>query len=80
MVENNEKDYIPFDNTLGKGYPTGKKLFYECVKCGDILPSLPKDCISCSCRNIRIDVFAGRLVVENHNFFKIFLRRERGAI
>lgn len=67
-----KKHYVSFDVKSAKGYPTGKTLFYECTKCGDILPSLPKDCVSCTCKNIRIDIYAGRLVVEDHNFFKIF--------
>jgi hypothetical protein len=72
MSEHNKKHYIPFDITSAKGYPSGKDLFYECANCGDVLPSWPKDCMSCSCKNIFIDIHAGRLVIENHNFFKIF--------
>ena len=72
MDKINKKHYIRFDVTSASGYPTGKTIFYECTKCGDILPSLPKDCVSCTCRNIRIDIYAGRLVVEDHVFFKIF--------
>lgn len=72
MDKDNKKHYIEFDVASGTGYPTGKAIFYECTKCGDILQSLPKDCVACLCKNIRIDIYTGRLVVENHDFFKIF--------
>ena len=73
MDKINKKHYIRFDVTSASGYPMGKAIFYECAKCGYILPSLPKDCVSCSCGNIRIDIYARRLVVDDHNFLKYFL-------
>lgn len=73
----NQKHYIEYNETSASGYPTGKTIFYECTKCDDILPSLPKDCVSCSCKNIRIDIYAGRLVVEDHKFFKIFSTKKQ---
>jgi len=77
MTNNNKKYYIPFDIKSTSGYPTGKNLFYECTKCGDILPSWPSNCISCSCKNIFIDIDAGRLIVKDHKFFKIFLEEKK---
>jgi hypothetical protein len=62
-----------------RGYPTGRDMFYECLRCGDILPSAPSDNVQCKCRNIMIDVDYGRIVVQAQQQFKIFndMRGER---
>lgn len=62
--------YQTFDSQ--KGYPAGKNLYYECAKCGDVIPSLPTDSISCKCRNIHIDVDYGRVSIKDHKFMKVF--------
>ncbi len=67
---NNERTYHSFNPK--KGYPVGKSLYYECTKCGDVIPSLPKDSVSCTCRNIHIDVDYGRMAVKDDNFVKLF--------
>jgi len=71
-----KRRYLPFDLKSASGYPTGINLFYECTKCGDVLPSLPKDSLSCSCKNLHIDVDYGRLAVADHSCFKIFLEED----
>ena len=55
---------IPFDPE--QGYPAGDALFYECLNCGTIIPSLPPDSTTCYCRNISIDVGYGRLSIKEH--------------
>ena len=67
-----KRRYLPFDLKSASGYPRGENLFYECTKCGDVLPSMPKDSTSCSCKNLHIDVDYGRLAVADHGFFRIF--------
>ena len=62
--------YVPFD--AHKGYPAGKHLFYECLNCGDSLPSIPPDNIHCSCENIRIDVDFGRMIVRDNDLIRLF--------
>ena len=54
------------------GYPAGKNLFYECTKCGDVIPSMPDDSITCSCGNIRIDIDYGRVAVSDEICMKVF--------
>jgi hypothetical protein len=59
-----------------KGYPFGKDLFYECLLCGDILPSEPADDTACKCRNIMIDVGYGRISIRYHGKVKLFRQVE----
>jgi hypothetical protein len=54
---------VPFDPKLG--YPGQKDLLYECIGCGEKIPSLPSDSTRCSCGNVRIDVDAGRMSVSD---------------
>jgi len=62
--------YRSFDPNIG--YPVGKNLYYECLRCGDVLPSEPEDGTRCTCRNILIDVDAGRISIEDHALVKLF--------
>jgi hypothetical protein len=66
-----EKKYINFD--LAKGYPAGDKIQYECVNCGDILLSIPMNSMACKCRNIIVDVDAGRVTVKDGNKFRTYI-------
>lgn len=64
------RSYLNFDPVAG--YPAGPDIFYECSKCGGVIPSEPKDGIGCSCRNIFIDVDAGRVSIRDDSMMKIF--------
>ena len=66
----NSKTYHNFNPNTG--YPKGKSLFYECLRCGNIIPSQPKDYIECACRNIAIDVGYGRIIVKDNKMIKLF--------
>lgn len=54
------------------GYPAAEGLFYECMTCGTMIPSLPPDSTSCRCHNISIDVDYGRLSIKNHDEARLF--------
>lgn len=54
------------------GYPADKGLFYECLQCGELVPSLPDDSMSCKCCNMRIDVDYGRIVVKEPERVRLF--------
>ena len=69
-MSNKEKIYMTFDPAIG--YPGSKSIFYECGLCGDYLPSQPDRSVRCNCRNIVIDVDAGRVSVKNEKQFKVF--------
>ena len=55
-----------------KGYPAGKNLYYECLVCGDVIPSIPDDDTSCKCRNIMIDVGFSRMVIDDPKKARFF--------
>ena len=63
------KIIIPFWPRMG--YPVGQHLFYRCKKCLDILPSKPKDSLSCKCGNLRIDIDYGRLAVDRNKTIQL---------
>jgi len=56
--EPKDRQYLTLDPS--KGYPSDKDLYYECLTCGGIIPSLPDDDMTCTCRNIMVDVGASR--------------------
>lgn len=65
-----DRQYLTLD--LSKGYPAGKDLYYECLKCGDVIPSLPDDDISCKCRNIMVDIGASRFKLYDPTKARLF--------
>jgi hypothetical protein len=65
-----DRTYHDFDSA--KGYPMDKKLFYECLKCGGVVPSWPDDDTYCKCRNIMIDIGAGRIGIQDEALVKLF--------
>ena len=69
--------YLTFDPS--KGYPMGAELYYECLTCGDVIPSMPDDDISCKCRNIMLDVGFSRLVITDHAKARLFRPRRKGV-
>ena len=64
------RKYIEFDSR--NGYPGGDRIYYECMKCRDYIPSIPDDNVCCQCRNICIDVDAGRVSIKDEKSFKVF--------
>lgn len=63
-----------------RGWPSAEGLFYQCMRCGEVIPSKPAVCTGCRCRNIFIDVDAGRLAAEHEDEIKLFVEEgsERG--
>ncbi len=63
-----ERDYILIEISFNpaQGYPAGDDLYYECLKCGELIPSFPQDNISCKCANISIDKDYGRMTIWDH--------------
>jgi hypothetical protein len=68
--EQTERTYQNFNPV--NGYPAGSNLFYECLKCGEVVPSRPKDSTHCQCRNIMIDTDYGRIKIQEHAKVKLF--------
>jgi hypothetical protein len=69
-IKNAPKSYQSFN--AAAGYPTAPNLFYECLGCGDVVPSVPEDSTQCRCRNIMIDVAYGRISIQDHAKLKLF--------
>lgn len=60
------------DATSSRGIPAGSSIRYECLACGETLPSRPEHSLACRCRNVIVDVDAGRVAVKNMTKFKAF--------
>ena len=56
--------------------PMDKDLFYRCLNCSAIIPSVPPINISCKCGNITIDKDYGRLAVSDFSKFQV-VRKKR---
>jgi hypothetical protein len=68
VQEKHYRDGIDFT----RGYPAAEGLYYECQRCGDSIASLPRDSTHCSCRNVLIDVDAGRISIQDHAGIRVF--------
>jgi hypothetical protein len=69
-TDDRKRKYREFDPSTG--YPADESLYYECLRCGDIIPSLPSDNTHCRCRNIMIDIDYGRLKLQDDTQVKMF--------
>jgi hypothetical protein len=67
---NNKRRYIAFDPSAG--YPTGPNLYYECLMCGGVVPSIPAIVMSCDCGNIEVNVADARMYVEDDKHMKLY--------
>lgn len=66
----NENRYLDID--LTRGFPAGDAIRYECLSCGDVLLSTPPHAVACKCRNVIVDVDAGRVAVKDATKFRAF--------
>lgn len=51
--------------------PVGGCIFYQCLRCGDILRSEPDESVRCSCGNVSIDVDYARAGAKDYSLFKV---------
>jgi len=65
-----KKEYITFNPDLG--WPSGFDLYYECLRCNDIIKSTPSNNTNCKCGNIFIDVDSGRLSINRKFKIRLF--------
>ena len=70
--------YEPIPQVLrdGRDVPRAKDIFLRCGKCGEIIPSQPKDSMGCKCGNVFIDVDYLRLAVEDFNELSLLRRKK----
>ncbi|CAM3543510.1 hypothetical protein VA7868_02049 [Vibrio aerogenes CECT 7868] len=71
----NEDKLIKIDFEVSSGYPAGKKIYYKCTVCGDVIFSLPEHFAECSCQNITVDRAGGRLSVEKKDCLEVYKKR-----
>ena len=69
-MDRTKRKYRPLDPS--KGYPFGDNLFYECLKCSEVVASAPPESTHCRCGNIMIDVGFSRMVIEDHSQVRLF--------
>lgn len=72
-----QRVYVPFDPSTG--FPAENDLYFECLQCGDVIPTLPDDNVHCKCRNIMIDVDYGRVAVREQDRVRLFRRTVDGS-
>lgn len=65
--------FIPSDEEFSDEtpIPRGRDVLYECLRCGDIIPSLPPDNLGCKCDNVFIDIDAFRILIEDYTKFRL---------
>lgn len=71
-AERERRQYQAFDST--KQYPASKDLFYECLVCGNTIPSLPKKTTTCKCHNITVHADSGGVEIRVGAKVKLFSR------
>jgi hypothetical protein len=64
------RNYIHLDPAKSRPYRRG--LYYECLKCGKIIPGDFKDNVHCDCRNIMIDADWGRIKIQDYSKARAF--------
>ena len=64
------RHYIPLEPR--SGYPVQHGLFYECLRCGETISSVPSDSSHCKCRNIMIDTDYGRISIQDHSQVRLY--------
>jgi hypothetical protein len=70
-----QRHYREFDPA--NGYPAATNLFYECLICGEVVPSLPNDSVACNCKNIMVDIDYGRLSIQDASKSRLFSEAPR---
>lgn len=60
------------DVVEGKFFPAEDNLYYECLICGNAIPSLSKKDDSCTCGNITVNAFSGQVTIQNIEKTKLF--------
>ena len=66
-------------NTYGKPseVPSDFDLHYKCENCGEYIPSIPNDNISCKCGMVYIDRDCHRLIVDDFSKFSVWRSKEK---
>jgi hypothetical protein len=60
----------------GENLPVGENIFYECLTCGNVVPSLIKNSAGCKCQNITIESVGRQPAIRNSEKIKVFSRKQ----
>lgn len=59
--------------------PRDHDIFYRCLICRHVVPSVPRGCAECECGNVAVDADMWRLAVDDLSKLEV-LRRSADAI
>lgn len=59
-MEKEKFSVVDLHHRPGDALPASDAIFYQCLRCWDVVPSVSENSLYCSCRNISVDVDAGR--------------------
>ena len=68
--QSQNRTYLDLDSM--KDYPSESNLFYECLVCGNAVPSRPRGNFCCKCRNVCINPNSGGIEIQNRAKAKVF--------
>jgi hypothetical protein len=54
--------------------PMDENIFYHCLNCDGIIPSLPDESVGCACGKVFIDKDYWRLIVDDLDAFEVMRR------
>ncbi len=70
--------YQSFD--ASKGFPANEALYYECLRCGELLSSSPPQSAQCRCGNITIDLDGLGIAAKDLSHLKLFSITSAGRV
>jgi len=73
-------DILPLVFFTTADVPRDDDLFYRCLMCGGVIPSVPDDNIGCTCGNIFIDKDTWRLIVVDLSKLQVIRMRPAGGL
>lgn len=62
---------IDLHHRAGTALPASNDIFFQCQRCWDVIPSLPADSLYCSCKNVSVDVDAGRAGARDESLMRV---------
>lgn len=62
---------VDLNHVIGAMLPVSERIFYQCCNCWSILRSNPANNEYCVCRNVFIDVDAGRAGARDERLLRI---------
>jgi hypothetical protein len=67
----NQYELVGNNYTDTAAVPKDDDIWYRCLECGQVIPSVPSGNCGCKCGNVFIDKDCWRLVVVNFSKFEV---------